>query len=95
MWLGPGEFDNYGYFRGRAFVRGQYNGLNTALCYEIINGGVPNGSTQFWFMPIDQSGKALGPPAIQTAGQVAYSIWEDARRSSVFNNSSEYIQPRP
>lgn len=92
MWLGPGNYDPYGYFKGAAYIRGQYEGLQASQCYEIANVGPPNGSEQFWFRPVDANGTILGPPAITTAGNVVGSIWDKASRSNALNISGEYIK---
>jgi hypothetical protein len=66
--------------------------LKPEQCYQIMDKGPPNGSEQYQFIPVDEEGHELGPPAIKTAGQIVYSIWEQGRTSSDYDISNKFIE---
>lgn len=90
MWIGDGEFESYGYQKS-AFIKGNMENLKPDQCYQILDKGHPNSADQYHFVPVDEEGHEVGNSALNTAGQVVYSIWEKGKTSSEYNISNHFI----
>lgn len=93
MWVGNGDFDSYGYYKGPAFIKGDFNSASDpGVCYMIQDEGNPGSENQFAVVPVDRDGNRCGPVLYRTAGQVMYSTWNDGASSSSCNVSNRYIE---
>ena len=93
MWIGNGDFDSFGYYKGPAYIKGQFDpASDSSVCYMIQDNGDPNSSDQFAVVPVDQDGNQSGPVLYRTAGQVMYSTWNQGASESSYNVSNRYIE---
>jgi hypothetical protein len=75
VWIGKGPFDSYGYQKN-AFVKGEAEGILPTFVYQVQNRDPPQSQTQFWVVPVDESGNQIGPIAFKTYGRDMYGYWE-------------------
>jgi len=89
MWIGTGDFEDYGYLKD-AYLKGKYGSLDPNQCYRIDDVGPPNSELQFHVVPVDSDGKPLGPSALSTSGSEMYNIWSHGQDDD-YNVSNAYI----
>ncbi len=93
MWLGKGEFDSYGYYKGSAYFKGNLSpSSNPAICYFIFNENSPGSESQFALVPINEQGEKIGSALYRTSGQVLYSTWQAGKTEKDFDISDTYIK---
>jgi hypothetical protein len=94
VWTGHGEYNSYGY-QNNPFVKGADQYILPNTVYQVQSRDPPQSATQFWIVPVDESGNPTGDPTLKTAGRVFYGIWEGWKGSEAVFMSDYWPGAQP